>query len=461
MTTQYRELHKVDKSVSWDLREARLLSDGPDKGISEQGRQKKRPQLLFIAHHFPPVNAAACVRTWNIAKHLSRLGWEVRVVTPDPSLWCFTDNPLEVEECIKKEGIKRLATGYKWRCLNPGYFKCWNSGLGWVFGGICRTIARKLNISIEFGWFKECARACKNLSESQVDIILASGPPFITFKLAKYFSEKFGKPYVLDYRDLWSGNVHPTPFIQSQIQFEASLLNDCAAAVIVSPSWAGELEQRFHIKSKLHVITNGYDPEEYVEVKPTQFDHFAIVYCGNFYPPKRVITPIMAALKQLKEMSNTHVVPPWNFHYFGEHGSHVHEKAVTFNVSDRVILHGRVSRSEALSAVRGAGISVVITSVEEGNPGDKGIIPGKLFEAMGLKTPVLFIAPSESDIRKIAGDSGAGACFAGTNIEGILSFLMNTMKEVRLESGNDEVYTWPSIATRLSEVLRGVLSPTS
>jgi len=455
----------VHNVVGGDVSDSALLSDRSHTGkeFSEQERQKRRPQLLFLAHHFPPVNSVACVRTWNIAKYLSRLGWEVRVVTPDPSLWRFTDSPVEVEENLKKEGIQRVATGHNWRWLNPGYFKCWDSGLGWVLGGICRTLARKFNISMEIGWFKACTWACKSLTEDQVDIILVSGPPFISFELAKYFSEMLGKPYVLDYRDPWSGNPHHrSPFIQSHMQLEATLLKDCAAALIVSPSWAGALRQQFPVKSKLHVITNGFDPDEFIEVKPMQFDHFAIVYCGNFYPPKRVITPVMAALQQLKDLLDTQELPQWTFHYFGRHGSHVDEEARKFNVSDRVILHGRVSRSEALSAVKGAGVSVVITSVaEEVDAGDKGIIPGKIFEAMGLKTPILLIAPSESDIRKIVGDSGVGACFTGNNIEGIVSFLIKTMNEVRLESENLEAYAWPNISKRLSGVLKDVLSQAS
>ena len=451
--------YKVDNLVSLDAIDFTLPQDRFEKAILDQGRQKKRPQLLFLAHHFPPVNAVACVRTWNIAKHLSRLGWEVRVVTPDPSLWRIIDSPEKVAESLKKEGIQCLNTGYNWRCLNPSYLKCWNAGLGWVWGGVCRLLARKFYIPVEIGWFKACAQACEDITESQVDIILASGPPFVSFKLAKYFSEKFRKPYVLDYRDPWNGNPHShSPFPQSQVELESEILKKCAAAVIVSPSWAGELERRFHVNPKLQVISNGFDPEEFVEVKPMSFDHFAIVYCGNFYLPKRVITPIMVALKQLQEMEDLQCLPKWTFHYFGGHGNHVHEEAEKFHVRDRVVLHGRVARSEALSAVRGAGVSVVVTSIgDKITPSDKGIIPGKLFEAMGLKIPILLLAPSESDIRTIVEDSGAGGCFTGSNIEGIVSFLIKTMKEGRSQSNNFETYEWPNIAKRLSGVLEDVL----
>ena len=35
------------------------------------------------------------VRTWNIAKHLARSGWEVTVVTPHPSIYRNPDDSLK------------------------------------------------------------------------------------------------------------------------------------------------------------------------------------------------------------------------------------------------------------------------------------------------------------------------------------------------------------------------------
>lgn len=51
----------------------------------------------------------------------------------------------------------------------------------------------------------------------------------------------------------------------------------------------------------LHVISNGFNPVEVAAVKPYEFGHFAIMYAGNFYPPKRVITPVMQALRCFSE----------------------------------------------------------------------------------------------------------------------------------------------------------------
>ena len=65
----------------------------------------KRPKLLFLACFFPPVQGIGSVRTRNIAKYLARLGWEVTVVTPDPSVWRNVEDPEKVSMELDREGI--------------------------------------------------------------------------------------------------------------------------------------------------------------------------------------------------------------------------------------------------------------------------------------------------------------------------------------------------------------------
>ena len=166
-----------------------------------------RPKLLFLACYFPPARAISSVRTWNIAKHLTRLGWDVTVVTLDPSLWRRAEHPEEVEASLEREGVRRILTDHSWRCLVPDQLNCWNQGLGWFAGGVCRRITRRLSIDSGVGWVKAVERACSTLTAKDVDVILASGSPFSAFKLAKRLSDRLGRPYVLDYRDPWTGRL--------------------------------------------------------------------------------------------------------------------------------------------------------------------------------------------------------------------------------------------------------------
>lgn len=428
-------------------------------GAVSKRKNERKSKLLFLAYAFPPRNAAGSVRLWNIAKYLSRLGWHVTVVVPDPFLLRNSENEEKITTLLAQEGISRLVTGHRWRCLSPKGLKCWDQNFGWFAGGVCRTVARNLGIEPSIGWVKAAEQACSSLTPKDVDIILASGSPFVAFSLAKTLSGRLGRPYVLDYRDPWTDNPHNArPSRVSTIREEARLLEGCAAVTIVSPSWGTALDRRHGVGVKLHVVTNGYDSDEMAAVEAHDFGHCAFVYTGVFYPPKRVIAPFLAALKHFKECigESDH---EWFFHYYGTDEHHVREQAERFGLSDRIVLHGRVSRREALSAVKGASLAVVITSIEdEGTLEDKGIVTGKIFEAIGVGTPVLLVAPKGSDAATTTEDTGLVKSFLGTDIQGMASFLKDVVHGQAPEPRDVEMFSWPNIAKRLDVVLREAIS---
>jgi glycosyltransferase involved in cell wall biosynthesis len=397
-----------------------------------------------------------------MAKYLARLGWDVTVVTPHPSLWRNVENPQIVAAELEREGIRRILTGHQWRFLicspNP-FLICWDRGVGWLVGGIFRRMMRYLGIDDPggIGWIRAAERACSTLTAKDVDVILASGSPFASFMLARRLSNRLGCPYVLDYRDPWMRNTRGRLLSQLKIvPEEIELVSGSSAVTVVSNSL---LDGKLNIGSKLHVITNGFDPEEMAQVKPFDFGHFAIVYTGAFYIPERVITPVMRALGRLKETDIGKSIK-WRFHYYGPENDYVRAGAAEFGLIDRVVLHGMVSRTEALSAVKGAGVAVVITSIfDDASREYKGIVTGKLFEPLGLGTPILLIAPPGSDARKIVEETGMGRGFVGTDIEGIVGFLSNIARtEYNIESTCTDRSSWPVLAAKLNRILRGVIT---
>jgi glycosyltransferase involved in cell wall biosynthesis len=437
----------------------RITVSSKEEAHSNEALLTPRPKILFLAYYFPPRNSSGSIRTWNIAQYLARLGWDVTVVTPDPSVWEKVEDTEKVMMELEIAGIGRILTGHQWRSLLPNHLKCWNEGFGWVAGGVCRTIARRLSIDRHIGWVKNAERACARLNPKDVDIILASGAPFIAFKLAKRLADRLRRPYVLDYRDPWTGNPHNVrPARPGTIQEEANLLKGCAAVTIVSPSWGITLEQTHGVGSKLHVVSNGYNPEEVAAVKPHHFGHCAFVYTGIFYPPKRVITPFLMALKLLKESLNESN-RVWRFHYYGIDENHVREEADLLGLNSHVVLHGKVAQQEAVSAVKGANLAVVITSIhEEGTLEDKGIVTGKIFESIGVGTPVLLIAPKGSDATTTTETTGLVRSFTGADIQGMASFLESIVRGQVPHPNNVDVFSWTNIAKKLDMVLREAIS---
>jgi glycosyltransferase involved in cell wall biosynthesis len=217
------------------------------------------------------------------------------------------------------------------------------------------------------------------------------------------------------------------------------------------------MDEEFGVGHKLHVITNGYDPEDLAAVKPHDFGHFAMVYAGSFFPPKRVITPVMAALQRLKA-TDAHKV---FFHYYGKDSKHVANEARKHGVMSRVILHGQVPREEVFSALKGCNLAVVITSVSGGERSeDKGMIPAKIYESLGLRNRVLLIAPKKSDVRKLLDETGCGHSFAADEIDDIASYITGLVGKNRDIQVSPEFYSWPTTVERLDRTLRTILGKT-
>jgi hypothetical protein len=147
------------------------------------------------------------------------------------------------------------------------------------------------------------------------------------------------------------------------------------------------------------------------------------------------------------------------FHYYGPHGSRVRDDADRFGVSDKVVIHEVVPRATALAAVKGAGVAVVITSVEANAPlEDNGIVTGKIFEPIGLGTPVLVIAPDGSDAGVVAETTGLGRRYPASDVDGIAAFLGDLMDGKAFEPKDTAAYSWENLVNRLDGVLRGVIS---
>jgi hypothetical protein len=143
------------------------------------------------------------------------------------------------------------------------------------------------------------------------------------------------------------------------------------------------------------------------------------------------------------------------FHYYGPHQEHVSEEAKEAGVTERIVLHGQVSRAEALSAVKGANLDVVITSIyDAASKEEQGIVTGKIFDAVGLGAPILLISPSGSDAEIVLTETGLGQAFRGSDVNGIASFLWERISGRTVHPGNLSEYSWPNIGKKLDLILR-------
>lgn len=416
-----------------------------------------RPRLLFLAYPFPPSPAIGAVRTWGMAKYLSRLGWRVTVVTPDPA---GRVEPAAVEDAARqceREGIARIFAGQLEHRAAQAAQQFASRPAQQIRWFLMRRLYRCLGMGLEERWWRTCLEACAGLMPGEFDLVLATGSPFRSFLAARHLALRLGVPYVLDYRDPWSLGVHFSRWQQVLARpMERRVLRDAAASLTVSPSLAQVQGRRFSAFPPPRVVSNGYDPEGFQEIQPVVFPNFAVVYTGNFYTGQREIDPVVQAVRLAAERMPAGA-PRIRLHYYGTGDAHVRDAARHHGAEDLVECHGRVLRAEALSTVRGAGVVVVITSMKERTAGvEKGIVTGKLFEPLGMGVPILLVAPRGSDAAAIVEGSDAGRSFCAPEIGAMAQWLMDCAAgSAGHRYDPPSAYSWPELARQLD----GILAP--
>ncbi len=400
-------------------------------------------RILLLARSFPPGESVAALRARHLATHLVRLGCEVEVVTVDPVLLERPGVPWHEGS----SGARVRYSGHRGRVLLPGYLRY---GMGWKatrLDRIAQAAARRLQIDSGWGWIRSVERACADLRPGDVDVIVATAPPWSAFLAASRLAERLHCPWVMDYRDAWTLSPHGEAPRARVVARERNLLAHASAVVTVSPSMAEGMKEHFGLSS-VTTVTNGFDPDLFREIRPTLFKEPAFVYTGNIYPPKRVLDPVLAALRLLRERGRA-----GRLHYYGHAGSAVREAARRLSIEERVEDHGAVTHAEALSAVAGARAAVVVTSVDEiGSVWDNSIVTGKVFEPLGLGTPILLVAPVGSDARAIVRDTHSGVCVHGGQIEEIATFL-DDPHDTAWSFRNTDQYSWSGLARRYLDLL--------
>jgi hypothetical protein len=108
--------------------------------------------------------------------------------------------------------------------------------------------------------------------------------------------------------------------------------------------------------------------------------------------------------------------------------------------------------------LRGAGLSVVITSVaEEACTSVKGILTAKLFDSLGLGVPILLVAPPGSDAELIVERTGCGRRFVGSDVAGMASYLANAIAGHVPRREPVNAYAWPTLVKNLDTILKRAL----
>jgi glycosyltransferase involved in cell wall biosynthesis len=389
------------------------------------------------------------------------LGWSVTVISAKDTSYSRRTAVRHVAEACRAEGINWISYGAAvWAAENNGAAVPRLARLRSRFRRLTQGVVRRVLFMrwpdiwcFISGVQLLCVRARKP------DVILATGMPFGAFVLARLLSHRYRVPYVLDYRDPWSVNPYRETTQRGFLaqQLERWVLARASKTIMVSDSQAIAQHDHFPQYPQPIVITNGFDPEQLRDVEERWSSGCALVYAGILYPGKRDLDPVFAAMARARTLANCPRLPI-ELHYYGPHSHLVRLAAKKHSVSDFVFCHGLVSRAEALSAIKSAQIAVVVTGMDDqATAAERGIMTGKIFEALGLGTRILLISPRDSDARQLLSDTQCGKAFCASEIDGIANWLVEHGSNPVLKSTPPERCSWATLACTFDQVLRDAI----
>jgi glycosyltransferase involved in cell wall biosynthesis len=155
----------------------------------------------------------------------------------------------------------------------------------------------------------------------------------------------------------------------------------------------------------IHVITNGYDPEEYDCLTTHRLDNFTITYTGHFHHHHRDPALLFDALKVLSERSKI-ILDDISVCFFGEVPQELDRVLSAYNLRRIVKTHAWAPRKDTLQLQRNAHILLHLSHANE-----QGILTGKLFEYLGARRPILSIPGDKRVLDELLQRAAAGRSY--------------------------------------------------
>ena len=401
-------------------------------------------KVLVIAYYWPPAGGPGVQRWLKFVKYLPDFDIQPIVYVPENPSYPLVDEDLinEVPEGIRvlKQPIKEP---YGWASLlSKKKTKTISSGiipdkqptlvekvLLWVRGNFFIPDARKF-------WVKPSIHfLAKVIADEGIKTIITTGPPHSLHLIGLGLKKRYDIHWIADFRDPWTSigyhkKLRLTSFARRKHQnLEKEVLVSADKIVVTSHTTKQEFEA---ITPKpLKVITNGYDDD----LQPVSLDSkFTISHIGSLLTgrnPKGLWQAIKELIAENEAFQNA-----LSIQLAGVVGDEVLHSIQNFGLDSHTKTLGYLSHEKVLELQQKSQVLLVLEIDSEET---KGIIPGKLFEYLNAKRPILAIGPKDWEAGEMVEHSQAGAFYHQEDTVGIKTVLLDWFN--RYEKGNLEFHS--------------------
>src|SRR5262245_12241650 len=403
--------------------------------------ESARKRVLVVSYYFPPSGGPGVQRILKFVKYLPEFGFDPAVLTVQDGDYPARDESLlgEIPAGVpvlrtripEPYGMYRKLTGKKkGSAVDVNVNRPRDQSVPasermaeWVRGMLFVPDAR-------VGWLLTgVGPGIKFARQFRADIVYSSSPPYTCALLGRSIARGAGIPWVPELRDPWteflSAPKRPEPARGFDRKLERSVYHDAPRLVIAWSGIAADLGHKYPDEdaSKFRLVPNSYDPEDVSGVEPVQNPRFTIVYTGSLYGVRNPET-VLEAMKQL--LAQGGMDPDRvRIRFIGRFGDDVRAMFRKPEVAPVVEERGYLPHAQSVAELLGAhALLLVVDDV----PGSEHIVPGKLFEYLGARRPVLAVGP-EGDVAELVRTVGAGWVLARNDVDGIANAMLDLYRE--------------------------------
>ena len=427
-------------------------------------------KLLIITYYWPPAGGPGVQRWVKLSKYLSKLGYQCYVVTVDEQHASYptTDTSLqnEIDASIKVtktksfEVLKIFSSLFKKEKVP--YAGIPDKDKMSFVGRLALYVRSNFFIpDARVGWNKYALKACEEIiSREKIDVVITTSPPHSTQLIGLALKQKFKNiKWLADLRDPWTDIYyyeklsHTNASKQKDLGLEKQVLEQADGVITVS----ADLKRLFLkksdkiVESKISIIPNGFDEDDFTNAKALANKEFTIVHTGTINSNYNIQGFI-------KSVNDLQLDQDFKIHFIGNVDAFIKQQLQN-QVKKPVSFTAYVAHHDAISYMCNA--DLLLLAIPD-NAQNKGILTGKIFEYLASQKPILCLGPTDGDAAQIINDCNAGKVFEFMDDAKMTSYITevyNLWKQnstTQLQSTIYKKYSRKELAKQFADIIEDV-----
>jgi len=424
-----------------------------------------KKSIFIVAYYWPPAGGPGVQRWLKFITYLPRETFDIHVVIPENPDYPSTDASLKsqipTDITILKVPIKEPSRmlkklfGAKTKKLQRGFIDKKpgkiESMLLWIRGNLFIPDARK-------HWADNVVEVlAANSAFAKAETLITTGPPHSVHLIGLWLKNQKTLSHIrwfADFRDPWTTigyhkSLKLTKSSQKKhLELEELVLRTADQIIVTSPSTKTEFESK--TDQPVSVITNGFDVETNNQKQPE--GKFTISHIGTLLADRnpKVLWETLSSLIE----NDAEFESDFQLQLAGNVSDTVLNSIKKAGLEPQLNQLGYVDHPTAVHLMYN---SQLLLLIEINEAITKAIIPGKLFEYLASRRPIIALGPADSDIEQILEKSEGGTYFTydGYSLKSQLLKAYSLYKEGKLTGNSSDIssYHRKQLTTQLVKLL--------